>query len=138
VDRPADMLRGYRFVTALGRRDNERVARFRADLQALAVARAELVDKGRRAEALRTELDRTRRSLDADRRRKEKLLTEIVEKKQTHAQYVQELEDAEGKLGQLLQGLATGEVAMPLAAFRGALAWPGQGRERLGLRRRRH
>jgi murein hydrolase activator len=138
VERPSDMLRGYRLVTALARRDNERIAQFRGDLQALTRARAELLEKNRQATALRADLSRARLSLDADRRRKEKLLTEIVEKKETHARYVQELEEAETRLGHLLQGLAPGDLSMPLGAFRGALPWPVEGRVRAGFGRRKH
>ena len=96
--RPSDDLRGYRFVSALARRDNERIAAFRADLQALAsVTRAELEARAQQASLLRTDLERTRAALDADRRRKTELLTSLVEKKEVHAAYLQELEDAEGQ-----------------------------------------
>ena len=85
VDRPSDIFRGYRFVSALARRDNQRIAGFRADLAALAATRAELERRTREALELRRSLERTRRALDADRRRKEQLLTEIVDRKETHA-----------------------------------------------------
>jgi septal ring factor EnvC (AmiA/AmiB activator) len=138
VDRPADILRGYRFVSALARRDNQRVAGFRADLQRLTATRAELERKTAEALTLRTELARARRALDADRRRKSELLTSLVEKKETNAAYLQELQDAEGKLGQLLAGLGEGDVAVPMAAFKGALPWPVAGRVRLGFGRHKH
>ena len=100
------MFRGYRFVTTLARRDNQRIARFRTDLDALSKTRAALERQTHEALALRASLDRARRSLDADRKRKTELLTDIVEQKEIHAAYVQELEEAEQQLRQLLAGLA--------------------------------
>jgi septal ring factor EnvC (AmiA/AmiB activator) len=138
VDRPSDMFRGYRFVSALARRDNQRIAGFRADLSALAAVRAELERRTREALELRASLERTRRGLDADRRRKEKLLTEIVERKETHAAYLQELEEAEGRLQQMLQGLTDDDVAVPIPAFKGSLPWPVAGRVRVAFGRRKH
>jgi murein hydrolase activator len=138
VDRPADILRGYRFVSALARRDNQRIAGFRSDLQRLTTTRTELERRTAEALALRTELGRARRALDADRRRKSELLTSLVEKKELSAAYLQELEEAEGKLSQLLAGLTEGDVAVPMAAFKGALAWPVPGKVRLPFGRHKH
>jgi septal ring factor EnvC (AmiA/AmiB activator) len=138
VDRPSDIFRGYRFVTTLARRDNERIAGFRADLEALAVQRAELERRTQESLALKGQLEAARHSLDAQRQRKTELLASIVEKKETHAAYVQELEDAEGKLRQLLLGLGNGEVSVPVSAFRGALSWPLNGRVRVPFGRRKH
>jgi septal ring factor EnvC (AmiA/AmiB activator) len=138
VDRPSDMFRGYRFVTALARRDNQRIASFRSDLRALGAAQAELEQRTREAQALRGELERTRRALDLDRQRKTELLTQIVERKETHVAYVAELEEAERRLGELLQGLAGDEVSVPLVAFKGTLPWPVAGRVRVPFGRRKH
>jgi len=138
VDRPSDIFRGYRFVTALARRDNERIAAFRADLQALATVRQDLETKTREAVALRESREKARRSLDADRRRKTALLTEIVERKETHAAYLQELQAAEARLTDLLNGLSEGDVAVPVAAFKGALPWPTEGRVRSTFGRHKH
>jgi murein hydrolase activator len=138
VERPADMLRGYRFVSALARRDREKMAGLRADLVALAATREDLQKKTREALALRADLDRARRALETDRQRKSELLTSIVEKKETHAAYLQELQEAEGKLGQLLSGLADGDVAVPITVFKGALPWPAAGRVRIGFGRHKH
>ena len=138
VDRPSDIFRGYRFVSTLARRDNDRVARFRADLAALATQRADLERRSQASLHQRAELEQARRNLDADRKRKTELLTSLVEKKEMHAAFVQELQDAEEKLRQLLAGSGDGEVAVPVAAFRGALPWPAAGRVRSGFGRRKH
>ncbi len=138
VDRPSDIFRGYRFVTALARRDKERFAAFRADLDALTNTRTELERKTQDALALRQNLEKARLAQDADRKRKTELLTEIVEKKETNAAYVRELEEVESKLRDLLQGLETGDVAVPLAAFKGSLPWPVTGKIRAPFGRHRH
>ena len=97
VERPSDFLNGYRYVTTLARRDNQRIAAFRSDLRVLAATRTELETKTREAVALRGELQRAQRQLEADRKRKAALLTSIVEKKETNAAYVQELQEAEAR-----------------------------------------
>src|SRR6185436_12083234 len=95
VDRPSDFFNGYRFVNTLARRDNERLARFRADLRALQDTRADLERKSADALAQRAFLEKARRNLEADRVRKTKLLTELVESKEQNALFLQELEEAE-------------------------------------------
>lgn len=138
VDHPSDFFRGYRFVTALARRDNRRVAAFRTDLQALTDQRAELEKKTRESVALRSRLQAARRNLDEQRERKTALLTSIVERKELHAAYVDELAEAETRLRQMLLGLGGDEAAVPIAAFRGSLPWPVSGRLRSAFGRRRH
>jgi len=138
VEQPADMLRGYRFVSGLARRDRERMAALRANLSSLAATRDDLQRKTREALALRADLDRARRALEGDRQRKSELLTSIVEKKETHAAYLQELEEAEGKLGQLLSGLTATDITVPITVFKGALPWPARGRVSITFGRHKH
>jgi murein hydrolase activator len=138
VDRPSDFFRGYRFVSALARRDNERMAGFRRDLHELAETREELERRTREATALRSQLETTRRSLEAQRQKKTELLTAIVEKKETHAAYVEELENAETQLRRLFDGLAEGDVSVPVSVFRGQLPWPTDGKIRSGFGRHKH
>jgi septal ring factor EnvC (AmiA/AmiB activator) len=138
VDRPSDMLRGYRYVAALARRDRERLQSFREDLLQRAAARDELEAKTREALALRANLDKARRRLEADRARKSERLTELVARKEVQAAYAEELEQAEARLQQMIQGFGEGELRVPVEAFRGSLAWPAAGKLRSGFGRRRH
>jgi len=138
VDHPSDFFRGYRFVTTVARRDNARISAFRADLEALRIQQEELTRRTQESIALRTQLEGARRNLDAQRKRKTELLTSIVEKKEIHAAYVKELEEAEGKLRALLQGMEEGEASVPMSAFRGSLPWPCPGRVRSGFGRHKH
>jgi len=138
VERPSDAITGYRFVSALARRDKEKIAGFRSDLMALGATRAELEARAQQAAVLRVDLGRARAALDADRKKKSALLTSLVEKKEVHAAYLQELEDAEGKLTQLLGGLVQGDVSLPIAAFRGTLRWPVAGPVRTTFGRHKH
>jgi murein hydrolase activator len=138
IDRPSDFFRGYRFITTLARRDNARVAAFRADLAALTTEKAALEQRTQESIALRARLTTARRSLDAQRARKTELLTSLVERKELNAAYVEELAQAEARLQDLLSGSGSGEVAVPLGAFRGSLPWPADGRVRAGFGRRKH
>ena len=138
VERPSDLFRGYQFVGALARRDKERFAGFRRDLQALQTTRTQLEERTREAMALRGEQERARRDLEGERVRKTELLTRIVQRKETHAAYVDELQQAEGRLAQLLGGFEAGDANMPIAAFRGTLPWPVGGSVRAPFGRRKH
>lgn len=137
VDQPSDLFRGYRLVTQLARRDNDRFAVFRADMKAEAAARAELEERTAKALALRADVEQARHALDAERRRKTQVLTQMVEKKENHAQYVQELQEAEAKLGQMIEGFDAPEVALPVAVFRGSLPWPSAGKLKVPFGRRK-
>src|SRR5512143_1642380 len=137
IDRPSDFFRGYRFVTTLARRDNARVAEFRAGLAALTTERARLEQRTQESIALRGRLTAARHSLDVQRARKTDLLTSLVERKELNAAYVEELSQAEARLRELLSGSGGGAVGVPLVAFRGTLPWPVEGRvtERFGRRK---
>jgi septal ring factor EnvC (AmiA/AmiB activator) len=125
-------------VTALARRDNERIAAFRRDLETLSATKQDLERKTQEALALRASLEQARRNFETDRSRKTELLTEIVGKKETNAAYVEELEGVEDKLRNLLAGFAQGDVSVPIAAFLGSLPWPAEGKVRIPFGRRRH
>src|SRR5207245_3455975 len=67
VDRPSDMFRGYRFVSALARKDNQRIAGFRADLTAPAETKGELATPTQDARSQAAWLEGGREGRDADR-----------------------------------------------------------------------
>ena len=138
VQNPADMFQGYRFVTSLARRDRQQLTAFSADLVQLSELRVDLEQRTAEALALRSELQSTRSRLDADRRRKTQLLRSIVEKKEIHAAYIEELRVAEEKLQQLLAGLVEGEVTVPITVFKGTLPWPTPGQITVPFGRRKH
>ena len=138
IDSPAAVFQGYRYVTTLARRDDERITAFRRDLAALAATRDELTTRTREAQALRTETERKRRALETDRRREETFLSEMVAHKEVQATFLAELEQAEERLRQLLGGLAEGEAALPLIALKGSLPWPVAGTLRVPFGRRKH
>jgi septal ring factor EnvC (AmiA/AmiB activator) len=138
VDRPSDIFRGYRLVTTVARRDNQKIARFRSDLASLDSTRRRLEQETAAALAQKERLDVARRTLDQDRRRKTAALTSLVEKKENQAAFLEELQQAEGKLQDLIAGFGSGEVAVPLPVFRGSLPWPAAGRVRVGFGRRKH
>jgi septal ring factor EnvC (AmiA/AmiB activator) len=138
VERPSEMLQGYRLVSGLARRDGEQFAAFRRDLEGQRAARAELERRTQEALELRGQVESARRGLDAERRRKTERLTRIVEAKETRALYLEEVREAEEKLGQLVEAGAGEEAGVPLSVYRGALPWPVQGRVRVPFGPRKH
>jgi murein hydrolase activator len=138
IEHPAAALQGYRYVTTLARRDNERIAAFRRNLASLASTRDQLTARTREAQALRVETERQRRALEAARRHKETFLSDMVAHKEVQAAFLTELEQAEERLRQLLGGLAEGEANLPLVALKGSLPWPAAGPLHVPFGRRKH
>jgi septal ring factor EnvC (AmiA/AmiB activator) len=138
VDQPSEMLRGYRLVSELARRDNEVFAAFRADLEAARQTRDELERRTQEALRQRSEVDQARRGLDAERRRKTAALARLVETKESRDLYLQEVREAEEKLQGLVEGMAEADVLVPLSVFRGALPWPVTGPVRVPFGPRKH
>jgi septal ring factor EnvC (AmiA/AmiB activator) len=138
VEEPTAILEGYRYVTALARKDNDRITAFRRDLATLNATREELIRKTQEAQSLRLATQRKRRGLEAERQHKREFLREIVATRENHAAFVAELNEAEERLQQLLSGFGEGRVKVPIAAFKGTLPWPVTGRVRVPFGRRKH
>lgn len=138
VERPSDVFQGYRFVTALARRDNARFSRFQEDLRSLTRLREDLEQHSREALDLREQLQQSRRRLAANRQRKSALLTSIVEQKETRAAYLEEIREAEQRLEAFLSGLGGTDASVPITVFKGSLPWPVTGRIALRFGRRKH
>lgn len=138
VERPSDVFQGYRFVAALARRDNDRFSRFQEDLRSLTGLREELERHSQEALALREQLQLSRRRLAANQQRKTELLTSIVEQKETRAAYLEEVQEAEGRLEAFLSGLGGTDASVPITVFKGSLPWPAPGRISLSFGRRKH
>jgi septal ring factor EnvC (AmiA/AmiB activator) len=138
VERPSDLARGWRFVTALARQDRLELAGFRADLRSLAATRAELRRRAEEASASRARLLAAQRRLDRERAGRTARLTEIVSHKESRAQFLADLQEAETRLRERLAAGAAEGSPPPVAAVKGALAWPAPGSVRVGFGRRRH
>ncbi len=130
VDRPSDFFRGYRFVTTLARRDNERVA-----------ALPRRPDGACDHEGRRSSRRRRRRSRCAAEPRAGAPQPRRRARAQDGAAHLARREEgAERRLRRGAGGgrgascascsraSTTGDVAVPLGAFRGALPWPVAGR----------
>ncbi|MBN2371322.1 MAG: peptidoglycan DD-metalloendopeptidase family protein [Vicinamibacteria bacterium] len=138
VERPAAILEGFRYVTALARKDNERIAKFRRDLKALNDTREELVRRTQDVQSLRIETRSQRQRLNAERIAKRSFLRDIVASRETNDAFLDELSEAEQRLRQLLSGFEEGPVSVPVSVFKGSLPWPVTGRVRVPFGRRKH
>jgi murein hydrolase activator len=138
IEKPAAMLQGYRYITALARRDKDRIAALRRDLEALARTREELATRTQEAQTLRSEIEHRRQRLRTERVRKEAFLVDLVARKEVQTTYVEELRSAEERLRGLLDGLSQGDVSVPIVALKGALPWPVTGPVRSHFGRRKH
>ena len=122
-------IRGYRFVSALARRDKERIAGFRADLDALAATRADLAAR-RRSRRWPCAPSSTAHAPRPGRRPPAEVGAADLARREegVHAAYLQELEEAEGKLGAAPRRPGRGRRRRcPSPPSSGTLPWPVAG-----------
>ena len=142
IDDPADVLRGYRYVSRIANADGEQIRAFKMSLlqlngleEQLKRRTAENVETRRRLNLARTELAGRKDS-------KERRLLEIAREQQLQEALSQEYQKREADLRKLLEEGGT-EIApnapsapapippfpgdIPLRSFRGQLPWPVSG-----------
>ncbi|MEO8501648.1 MAG: hypothetical protein ABI565_12085, partial [Vicinamibacteria bacterium] len=144
LDDPADILRGYRYVSRIASADGDQIRGFKASLVELGVLEDQL--KKRTAENLETRrrLNEARQSLSARKQTKEARIEEIARERQLQEELADEYQKREAELLRLLG--ETGEVGetgesvqptvqplppfqgeLPLRNRRGELPWPVRG-----------
>jgi len=124
--------RAYRTVAALERLDRDRIARHAKTLDALRQTRATLEARQRRALVLQRAAAQARQALDRAVAARTSLIRSLDTRRDLNAQLAGELQVAHRKLQESLTQLAAGRptpaaAALPLAPFRGDLAWPVNG-----------
>ncbi len=144
LDDPADILRGYRYVSRIASADGDQIRGFKASLVQLGELEAQL--KKRTAENLETRrrLNEARGLLSTRKAGKEARIEEIAREQQLQEELVEEYQKREAEMLRLLG--ETGEVspagesvqpaAQPIAPFqsatsllqlKGGLPWPVRG-----------
>jgi septal ring factor EnvC (AmiA/AmiB activator) len=125
LDDPADVLRGYRYVSRIASADSDQIKIFRTSLTELSGLEAQL--KRRTAENLETRrrLSEARAALSNQRSSKEARLQEIARERQLQERLVEEYRQREKELLRLLgesgEGGSAGEAALPIAPFQGEI-----------------
>jgi septal ring factor EnvC (AmiA/AmiB activator) len=136
-----DVAQASRTVAALAKRDQDRVAAEQQRLAALQISRKTLEARTKELAALRADAERTRSEADRAIDARNALIHNIDQQRDLNAELSSELVAAQQKLQLTLRDLAGGSDAasvrpatLPLAPFRGDLAWPVAGtvRERFG------
>jgi murein hydrolase activator len=127
-------LRGFaratRAMTALTFRQERVLGDFKATLEALQQERTVLETKTTELRTRETAARRTRAAAERAVAERTALIERIDSQRDLTAQYVGELQVARDRLDQQLVGLTAerrGNVAVPLAPFRGGLDWPVTG-----------
>jgi murein hydrolase activator len=127
-------LRGFaratRAMTALTFRQERVLSDFKATLEALQQERKVLQTKTTELQTRETTARRARAAAERAVADRTALIERIDSQRDLAAQYVGELQVARDRLDQQLVGLAAerrGNVAVPLAPFRGGLDWPVTG-----------
>jgi septal ring factor EnvC (AmiA/AmiB activator) len=131
-----------RMAAALAVQDRDRVAQHRQRLDELGRTRAALATKRLRLIALRTDAGRARDAATQAVIARNALISDIDHQRDLNAQFSGELLVAQQSLQTTLAGLASGvrntpAATLPMAPFRGDLAWPVTGpvRQRFGAAR---
>jgi septal ring factor EnvC (AmiA/AmiB activator) len=130
VDDLRSMGRVYRASSALARIDRDRVREHQRTLDALASEQKELEERGKRIARLQSEATRARVGLERTVAARTALVESIDARRDLNAQLTGELEAAQQRLQASVAQLDSGRsssIALPLAAFHGALPWPARG-----------
>lgn len=144
LDDPADILRGYRYVSRIASADGDQIRGFKASLVQLGELEAQL--KKRTAENLETRrrLNEARGILSSRKSSKEARIEEIAREQQLQEELVVEYQKREAELLRLLgetgevsgageiappavQPLAPFQSATPLLQLKGGIPWPVRG-----------
>jgi len=140
IDDPADVLRGYRYVSRIASADATRIRLFRASLTELSGLEDQL--KKRTAENVekRRRLNEARAELSNRKANREARLAQIAQERELQERLADEYRQREEELQQLLgqpdEMGSGGEMARPVAPYlpqvllrsrKGDLAWPVQG-----------
>lgn len=144
LDDPADVLRGFRYVSRIASADSDQIRGFRASLTRLSGLEEQLTDRTARNLETRQRLNNARRGLSTRKSAKEARILEIARKQQLQEGLVAEYQRREEDLVRLLSeargatpsgrpgssgpnALAPFQSQLPLAARRGDLPWPVRG-----------
>ena len=122
------MGRAYRAVSALAALDRERARAHTSTLASLRRARDELAARRSSLAGVRSQQERARAEADAAVRAHAALVADIDQRRDVNAQLTSELVAAQQKLEQQLASGRGGDVALPIAPFKGILEWPVAGR----------
>jgi septal ring factor EnvC (AmiA/AmiB activator) len=125
-----------RLVSALAEQDRQRMAEHQQRIAELSAARASAQSRQALLERLQADTERAQAAADKALRAHADLVRDIDSRRDLNAQYSSELLSAQQKLQASLSGLSSSAsaAALPIAPFRGELAWPvgGSVRTRFG------
>ncbi len=130
VDDLRSMARIYRASSALARIDRDKVREHQRTLDSLAKERKDLEARAGQIAQLQAAATRARVAIDHTVAARTALVESIDAQRDLNAQLTGELEAAQQRLQVSLAQLDRGgpaSIALPLAAFRGALPWPLRG-----------
>ena len=128
-------LDGLRYASFLSERDARVIREYRADADRLRGEQAALISERERQTAIRNEAGQARNRLVSGRQERKGFLTRLRKDSTVRKSALGELEEAAGELTDLVEDLATGDIArVDMHAFRGLLDLPVDGKvsERFG------
>lgn len=142
LDDPADVLRGYRYVSRIAAADSEQIRIFRASLSELSGLEDQLRIRTAENVETRRRLSEARSALSNRRQGKQARFEEIAKERELQERLVEEYQQREAELLRLLGGAVEGEGGgtaslsrpiepyrgeVPLRSLKGELAWPVSG-----------
>lgn len=124
-----------RLVSALAEQDRQRVVRYQQRLTALGSARDAAREHQARVTQLQAAAERAQLASEQALAARAALVHDIDTRRDLNAQFASELMAAQQRLQASLAGLSSTDAAsaLPIAPFRGDLAWPTEGTIRQGF-----
>jgi septal ring factor EnvC (AmiA/AmiB activator) len=131
VNKTADLLRTYQYITYLAKDDTRKVQAYRNTIDELEQTRLRLEQEDRNLALYRQDLESAHQALLRSRQDKLRLLAAIQDEKETHLSALGELRQAAGQLQNFFADASVPATsALPgtsVAKYKGFLDWPVRG-----------
>ena len=123
-----------RLVSALAEEDRVRITEHQRRLRSLQQARAAAAERQEQLRQAQGAAEKAQVAAERAIAAHTAMVNDIDSKRDLNAQFASELQAAQQKLQESMAGLASASPALPIAPFRGDLAWPAAGtvRQRFG------
>lgn len=145
MDDPGEMLRGYKYLSLLARKNSRKLGAFKSNLVELEDQSLKLTEEKEKLTMVKSDASAKKRELERSGRQLKKALQDIEEDEEIRRRALNELERAEKSLESFIADIGKGEkrdlstVSFPsIEKFKGLLPWPSGGRIALSFGKVKH
>jgi septal ring factor EnvC (AmiA/AmiB activator) len=138
-------VRRYQFMQLVAQQDARMIGEFRESKRQLEAESARLAESMQQISEVRADREQENATLEANKKKRQSMLTQIRSEKTKHARAIEDLEQAQAELQDLLDRLqrrGTPDKDLPasgeFAAMKGRLIWPVSGKVIRGFGKHTH